>query len=167
MTEEEHLTLREAADALGISEVSARRWVKSGKLTAAQPGRRYLIPKSAVEKMLAPRGGRLDPAGVLREAELRAESEQLLELDTEEFAALLPALGVGQLIDLQAQLALLLRYRYGPKIFDTQEEILAYMGSEEKERGDRAGELLGLVIKAIEAWANADSEARTKALEPA
>jgi excisionase family DNA binding protein len=57
MTEQEWLSLREAADALGISEVSARRWVKSGKLKAAQPGRKYLIPKSAVEELLSPKAG--------------------------------------------------------------------------------------------------------------
>lgn len=51
-TAEEHLTLRDAADALGISEVSARRWVKSGKLRASQPGKKYLIPASAVEELL-------------------------------------------------------------------------------------------------------------------
>ncbi len=51
-TAEEHLTLRDAADALGISEVSARRWVKSGKLRAAQPGKKYLIPSSAIEELL-------------------------------------------------------------------------------------------------------------------
>ena len=55
MQKQEWLTLREAADALGISEVSARRWVKSGKLAAAQPGRKYLIPRSAVEEMLSPK----------------------------------------------------------------------------------------------------------------
>jgi excisionase family DNA binding protein len=48
----EHLSLREAADALGISEVSARRWVKSGRLKAYQPGRKYLVPMSAVEELL-------------------------------------------------------------------------------------------------------------------
>jgi excisionase family DNA binding protein len=51
-TAEEHLTLRDAADALGISEVSARRWVKSGKLRAYQPGKKYLIPASAIEELL-------------------------------------------------------------------------------------------------------------------
>ncbi len=48
----EHLSLREASDALGISEVSARRWIKSGKLKAYQPGRKYLVPVSAVEELL-------------------------------------------------------------------------------------------------------------------
>lgn len=49
---EERLSLREAADALGISEVTARRWVKSGKLKAYQPGLKYLIPASAIEDLL-------------------------------------------------------------------------------------------------------------------
>ena len=34
LQEEERLSLREAADALGVSEVTARRWIKSGKLKA-------------------------------------------------------------------------------------------------------------------------------------
>ena len=50
--EEERLSLREAADALGVSEVTARRWIKSGKLKAYQPGRKYLIPRSAVDELL-------------------------------------------------------------------------------------------------------------------
>lgn len=52
MKTEERLSLREAADALGISEVSARRWVKSGKLKAYKPGLKYLIPASAIEELL-------------------------------------------------------------------------------------------------------------------
>jgi excisionase family DNA binding protein len=63
MTEQEWLSLREAADALGISEVSARRWVKSGKLKAAQPGRRYLIPRSAIEELLSPKAGASSDSG--------------------------------------------------------------------------------------------------------
>ena len=55
MREQEWLSLREAADALGISEVSARRWVKSGKLEAAQPGRKYIVPREAVEELLRPK----------------------------------------------------------------------------------------------------------------
>ncbi len=49
---EERLSLRGAADALGISEVTARRWVKSGKLKAQQPGRKFQIPASAVDELL-------------------------------------------------------------------------------------------------------------------
>jgi excisionase family DNA binding protein len=51
-SEERRLSLREAADALGISEVSARRWVKSGKLRAYKPGRNYQIPEGVVREML-------------------------------------------------------------------------------------------------------------------
>ncbi len=50
--EEQRLSLREAADALGISEVSARRWIKSGKLFAHQPGRSYQVPREAVDQLL-------------------------------------------------------------------------------------------------------------------
>jgi excisionase family DNA binding protein len=57
MKEEERMTLQEAAVELGLSEVTARRWVKSGKLRAFQPGRRYLIPRSAVEGLLRPAVG--------------------------------------------------------------------------------------------------------------
>ena len=53
--DKEWLTLREAADALQISEVSARRWVKSGKLRASQPGMKYIIPRAAVEELLHPK----------------------------------------------------------------------------------------------------------------
>jgi excisionase family DNA binding protein len=49
---EERLSLRGAADALGISEVTARRWVKTGKLKAYKPGLKYLIPASAIEELL-------------------------------------------------------------------------------------------------------------------
>ena len=66
--EEERLSLREAADALGVSEVTARRWIKSGKLKAHQPGRKYLIPRSAVDELLesespkAPSRSSLEPS---------------------------------------------------------------------------------------------------------
>ena len=48
----DYLSLREAADTLCVSELTVRRWVKSGKLAAAQPSRKYLVPRSAVEKLL-------------------------------------------------------------------------------------------------------------------
>lgn len=74
MRDKEQLTLREAADALGISEVSARRWVKSGKLRASQPGRKYLIHESAVNELLGtevPKDqGRIDLAEILRTGEI-------------------------------------------------------------------------------------------------
>ncbi len=52
--EEQRLSLPEAADALGIAEITARRWIKSGKLRASQPGRNYQVPESAVEELLEP-----------------------------------------------------------------------------------------------------------------
>ncbi len=48
----ERVTLQEAADTLGVSEQTARRWVKSGKLKAYRPGLRYLIPASAIAELL-------------------------------------------------------------------------------------------------------------------
>ena len=58
LKDEERLSLREAADALAISEVTARRWVKSGKLKAYQPGRKYLIPRGAVDELLESDSGK-------------------------------------------------------------------------------------------------------------
>jgi excisionase family DNA binding protein len=60
------LTLREAADALQISEVSARRWVKSGKLRASQPGMKYIIPRAAVEELLHPKAEASRPEEAFR-----------------------------------------------------------------------------------------------------
>jgi excisionase family DNA binding protein len=57
--EQERLSLREAADALGVYEVTARRWVKSGKLKAYQPGRKYLIPRSAIDALLESESGKV------------------------------------------------------------------------------------------------------------
>ena len=47
---EEHLSLAEAAERLGISERTARRWINSGKLRAYKPGRDYRIPESAIRE---------------------------------------------------------------------------------------------------------------------
>lgn len=52
MKTEERVSLQDAAEALGISERTARRWVKSGKLKAYKPGLRYLIPATAIEELL-------------------------------------------------------------------------------------------------------------------
>ncbi len=76
MREDTQLSLREAADALGISEVSARRWVKSGKLKAAQPGRKYLIPREAVEELLRPKEGAPPGGEARRETVYRFTGEQ-------------------------------------------------------------------------------------------
>ena len=50
--EESHLSLAEAAERLGISERTARRWIKSGKLRAYKPGRDYWIPESAITELI-------------------------------------------------------------------------------------------------------------------
>ena len=50
--EERHLSLSEAAEALDISERTAYRWVKSGKLKAYKPGRDYWIPESALTELV-------------------------------------------------------------------------------------------------------------------
>lgn len=52
MRTEQRLYLQDAAEALGISEQTARRWVKTGKLKAYKPGLRYLIPASAISELL-------------------------------------------------------------------------------------------------------------------
>jgi excisionase family DNA binding protein len=66
---EEHLSLAEAAERLGISERTARRWIKSGKLRAYKPGRDYWIRESALtdlveESEVSPKAGRssLEPS---------------------------------------------------------------------------------------------------------
>jgi excisionase family DNA binding protein len=46
--EERYLSLSEAAGALGISERTAHRWIKSGKLRSYKPGRDHKIPQSAI-----------------------------------------------------------------------------------------------------------------------
>jgi excisionase family DNA binding protein len=50
--EKSHLALAEAAERLGISERTARRWIKSGKLRAYKPGRDYWIPESAIKEVV-------------------------------------------------------------------------------------------------------------------
>jgi excisionase family DNA binding protein len=46
--EKRYLSLSEAAGALGISERTAHRWIKSGKLRSYKPGRDHKIPESAI-----------------------------------------------------------------------------------------------------------------------
>jgi len=60
------LSLKQAAEALGVSQETARRMVEGGVLTAYRvPGRRrYFVPRAAVEAIL--RGeleAKKDPAG--------------------------------------------------------------------------------------------------------
>jgi excisionase family DNA binding protein len=67
--EERYISLSEAADALDISERTAYRWIKSGKLRAYKPGRDYRIPEWAIkaaieESEVDPKAGRssLEPS---------------------------------------------------------------------------------------------------------
>ena len=50
--EEQHISLAEAAKRLDISERTARRWIKSGKLRAYKPGRDYWILESAIKEVV-------------------------------------------------------------------------------------------------------------------
>jgi excisionase family DNA binding protein len=50
--EERHLSLSETTDVLDISERTAYRWIKSGKLRAYKPGRDYRIPESAIRELM-------------------------------------------------------------------------------------------------------------------
>ncbi len=86
---EERLSLRDAADALGISEVTARRWVKAGKLKAYQPGRKYLIPASAIEELLE---GAEAPKVLLPFDVLEVRAEVIQQVGTESGKALVDAL---------------------------------------------------------------------------
>ncbi len=49
------LTVEEVAAALHISNQTAQRYVRTGKLPASKVGRRYLIPENAVEGLLEPK----------------------------------------------------------------------------------------------------------------
>src|SRR5215218_8972316 len=51
--EERYLSLSEAAEALDISERTAHRWIKSGKLRSYKPGRDHKIPQSAIIEAIA------------------------------------------------------------------------------------------------------------------
>ncbi len=95
MQQEERLSLREAADALGISEVTARRWVKSKKLKAYQPGRKYLIPRGAIDELLESEPGKARAPRSPREW-LRAHNALLLSLTEEELADHFAALYSGE-----------------------------------------------------------------------
>src|SRR5215212_8606494 len=50
--EDRQLSLSEFAGLMGVSERTARRWIKSGKLRAYKPGRDYRIPESAVREFV-------------------------------------------------------------------------------------------------------------------
>jgi|YNPBryantNP2012_1023418.scaffolds.fasta_scaffold25580_3 excisionase family DNA binding protein len=49
-------TVREAAKVLGIGRLTAYNGVKSGAIPALRIGRRLVVPKAAIEKLLAEAG---------------------------------------------------------------------------------------------------------------
>ncbi len=112
MQEKERLTLKEAAEALGTSEVTARRWIKSGKLQAAQPGRKYLIPRSAIEELL-------------QANTLKAEYPSVLDLSDEDFKALVEGSKYEEAGELIRELADYLERRGYPRS-GTLEELREY-----------------------------------------
>jgi excisionase family DNA binding protein len=57
-TERQTLKIEEAAKVLGISRNTAYDAVKSGQLPTVKIGRRFLVPKAALERMLT--GATLD-----------------------------------------------------------------------------------------------------------
>src|ERR687889_2875573 len=65
---EEHLSVAEAAERMGISERTARRWIKSGKLRAYKPGRDYWIPESAIREVVEE--SRVHPKSLSRSPQL-------------------------------------------------------------------------------------------------
>lgn len=105
-----------------------------------------------------------DTPRVVSDEALR-RANKIVDLDADEADALLRTLPVDALIGLQRELRLLLRYRYEPKVFETTEEIVAYMQSEDKRRGDRVGERLRKVTRIIGDRVDAEvSEARERPL---
>jgi len=55
MDAERMLTVREAAERIGATEDTLRRWVRSGKIRAAMPGGTklgYRVPESEVRRLL-------------------------------------------------------------------------------------------------------------------
>src|SRR3954468_6949318 len=112
MKTEERMSLQDAADALGISEQTARRWIKSGKLKAYKPGLRYLIPARAIEELLEGAEGPkvLLPFDVL---EVNAEvvqkvkpetSKELVEALDAEYAQRFEGWSLDQLLEVEDQL---------------------------------------------------------------
>jgi excisionase family DNA binding protein len=88
--EERYLSLSEAADALDISERTAHRWIKAGKLRSYKPGRDHKIPQSAIIEAIeagevrpkAPSRSRSELTfnGLLEEERRRAELGEIREI---------------------------------------------------------------------------------------
>jgi excisionase family DNA binding protein len=69
----EMLEIREAADLVGRSPETVRRWVWSGRLSARRRGNRLLVARADVQRLVDERGGSPPTAGALTLAEWAAE----------------------------------------------------------------------------------------------
>lgn len=62
MADDEFLTPAQVARELQVTTITVRRWITTGRLTAARAGpRRWMIRRSDVDRFLS--GSRDDPAG--------------------------------------------------------------------------------------------------------
>ncbi len=52
MKETDYLDVKEAALVLHVLPATVQRWLKAGKIDSIQPGRKRLIPRSALETYL-------------------------------------------------------------------------------------------------------------------
>jgi transcriptional regulator with XRE-family HTH domain len=111
-----------------------------------------------------PLGAAVPPSPDLRDGGL-SRADELADLDDSAAYALLQTLPVDELMELQHELLMVLRYRYAPKVFATLEEAQVYAESEGKKRGDRVGERLRRVTGIIGERVDAEvREARERPL---
>jgi excisionase family DNA binding protein len=77
MAQEDTLTIREAADAIGVSDRSLRRWIAAGLLRAEGSGRKRRVRLSDAQALRPPEYGpsRLQKQGEV--AELRGRCKEL------------------------------------------------------------------------------------------
>jgi excisionase family DNA binding protein len=135
---QEQLTLQEAAKELHLSEITTRRWILSGKLSASKPGLRYLVPREAVEELLKP-----------------IEIPRALEATPEEFAEMVTRADDDTLVTMKQELhehlpkggALPLPIPTPPELKALDRSILIYQ--EQKRRLKAAEEDLQQLAKAV------------------
>jgi excisionase family DNA binding protein len=59
------MSVREAAQALGIGRDTAYGLIRDGRLPAVRVGRRVLVPRTALERWIEAETGRMSPGGGL------------------------------------------------------------------------------------------------------
>jgi transcriptional regulator with XRE-family HTH domain len=163
------LTLIQAAERLGIGRDTLSDLERGNRHpvmpTLAKIAEGYDVPvEELLEEPASLTEAEIRKAKPLKETDLRPETDALLDRDMDEFEELLATYSDDELIDLQQQLLLLLRHHYGPKVFETQEEMIAYIEGGEKKRGDKAGRLLRRARKEYDARIDSVLEAREEAL---